>query len=393
MPQDSTLETLPPVFLIGAGVVGTAIAQSHLDAGVAFCIGDQDADVLQQAAQQLVLPSDNWSITQRQIPGLSLPGLCVQDESIDIRTRPWIVIESVVERLDVKQTLFNVVGGVFGASAAYCSNTSNLRIADIAAGLNDASGFCGMHFFMPVTERHAVEIVGHDGTSQPTLTRASTHARRLNKEPIEVADGPGFLVNRMLSPYINQSMLLLTTGASADQIAAGAAAFGMPMSPLELIDWIGSRTLFHAGRAFWQAFPHRLSPSPMVAGLVKNDRPGRAAGRGFYDYVGGLRSENLAPITRELIERYRTDQRVYSLTDIEHLLAIPMWIEGIAALAEGVANGPEQIDIAMRCGLGYRHPLGWNGYFEALGKTQMDSAIAKWSDAFASMRMPSPDST
>ena len=160
----------------------------------------------------------------------------------------------------------------------------------------------------------------------------------------------------------------------------------MPMSPLELIDFIGTRTMFDAGRAFWQAFPSRIDPSPIVPALVKAKRLGRSVGSGVYDYTDGRRSSDLPPATQELCQKYQIGELDVSDHDLVQLLAIPMWIESTLALESSVARSPAQIELAMNGGLGFQHPLGWNGFFRALGETKINRAMDVWGQQFKSMR-------
>ena len=158
-----------------------------------------------------------------------------------------------------------------------------------------------------------------------------------------VGDGPGFIVNRLLSPYLNEAMLLLGRGVSADRIERAALEYGMPMSPLELIDWIGTRTMFDAGRVYWQSFPERINPSPMLSALIKNKRFGRACGIGLYDYDHGLRSPQLSPVTLEYCERYRRGVMSIGDDEVMHLLSIPMWIEAAIAHRDGITKSPAAV--------------------------------------------------
>jgi 3-hydroxyacyl-CoA dehydrogenase len=245
-----------------------------------------------------------------------------------------------------------------------------------------------MHFFMPVDRRPATEIVRGNQTSQHTIDACCRHAMRIQKSPLVVADGPGFIVNRMLSPYLNEALLLLCRGAPADQIERSALRYGMPMSPLELIDYIGTRTMFDAGRVFWQAFPDRLSPAPMLSGLVKRKRFGRAASAGLYDYDGGQRSDKLAPETELLCEKYRRHEQAFQDNEVVELLAIPMWIEASLARRDGIAHEVEQFNLAMRGGLGYDPERNWIDFFDQIGSERIVAAIEKWSPITASMNAP-----
>ena len=203
-----------------------------------------------------------------------------------------------------------------------------------------------------------------------------------------MGDGPGFVVNRLLSPYLNEAMLMLGRGISAEQIERAALAYGMPMSPLELIDLIGTRTMFDAGRVYWQAFPSRIAPSPMLSALVKNKRFGHACGHGFYDYEDGVRSEQLSPITAEFCQRYRRDEVSLRDDEVMHVLAIPMWIEAAIAFRDGVATSHQQFDLAMRGGLGYQSNGTWLEYFESIGSPRIDEIIERYGPIAKSLQAP-----
>ncbi|MCO8121120.1 3-hydroxyacyl-CoA dehydrogenase family protein [Stieleria sp. TO1_6] len=383
---------LPPVLLVGAGVVGQAIAEAHLERAVPFVLGDQSALAVRAAAER-------WSGQGIPVAGVSLPiqgmsavvvGNRATETEAANQKQPIdpipIVIESIVEQVQAKRDLFVALQQAFGTAPVLCSNTSTLKIEQIAdAGLAAAGRVCGMHFFMPVHARAAVEVVATSRSDQDAIDRVVDHAGRIGKRPIRCQDGPGFIVNRMLSPYLNQALLLLCRGATESQIQRAALAYGMPMSPLELIDWIGAPTMFHAGRAFVNAFPTRIDASPVVPALVKRKRMGRAVGAGLYDYTDGVRSSELAPESKELIEMYRTSRQAFTDGDVLRLLAIPMWIEAGSLLAEGVAESMNTVDQAMAGGLGFTAHSNWSEFFNELGQTQIDSAMNRWGQSFRSM--------
>lgn len=359
-----------------------------MDAEVSVWIIDQDPACLETAISQLSLDHDLWQASEVTPVGMRLYGIeliCRADHvSSDA---PTIVIESIAERLDVKRSFFSEAEVLFGKDAILCSNTSTLRISTIAETLARQAQFCGMHFFMPVDQRPAVEVIAGEQTSEATLQLCARHARRIGREPLVVGDGPGFVVNRLLSPYLNEAMLLLGRGVSAEQIERAALSYGMPMSPLELIDWIGTRTMFDAGRVFWQSFPGRMDTSPILPALIKRKRPGRAGNRGLFDYCDGVRSKDLANETKELCEKYQRDVASLSDHQVILLLAVPMWIEAALAFRDGIARSTDQLDLAMRGGLGFRRE-SWLGFFDDTGSETMLSAIEAWSSRSASMRAP-----
>lgn len=376
------------VYLIGAGIVGREILRAHTDAGVSAWIIDQSADAVQQAVDSLQLADNQWQVGQPMLLPDKSVAVCLQHcDDREPRERT-IVIESIVERLDVKQAFFTAAQSWFGSDAILCSNTSNLRISEIAESINDPRRFAGMHFFMPVDRRPATEVVRGEQTTEATIQACCRHAQRIHKPSLIVADGPGFIVNRLLSPYLNEALLLLCRGVSGEQIERAALAYGMPMSPLELIDYIGTRTMFDAGRAFWQAFPDRLSPSPMLAGLIKRKRLGRTAGLGLYDYRDGKRSSQLADETIELSKRYSRHEQSFDEKEVVELLSIPMWIEAALARRDGITDQQEHFNLAMRGGLGYAPNANWLDFFDTLGSERIIAATQKWSPISASMLAP-----
>ncbi len=388
MPESNAADH-PKTILVGAGVVGQAILRAHLDADVPVCLVDQDEKSLERAAEQVSLGGNQWKVEKASPAGDRIPMIQFRPAGPLVgEPAHHVVIESISERIDVKQAFFADAERWWGADALLCTNTSTLQIGRIASSLQDPKRLCGMHFFMPVYNRPAVEVACGEETSTQAIGRCVAHVRRIRKEPLIVRDGPGFIVNRLLTPYLNEAMLLLCRGVSADRIEEAALRYGMPMSPLELIDWIGTRTMFDAGRVFWQSFPNRIRPAAMLAALVKKGRFGRAVGAGLHDYSGDHRSQALSPIVLEFIDRYRRDEVPLSDDDVMHLLSIPMWIEAAIARRDGVIRTSDELDLALRGGLGYAPEGSWRGFFDELGSASMLASIERWSDLTPAINAP-----
>lgn len=380
----------PRVCLVGAGVVGSAIAAAHVDAGASFLFADQDETTLLRAVEGLNVNGDRWCVSPVHQLGEQLPAIQILTTS----DRPHddaaiIVIESIAERLDIKRDFFANAEPLFGENAILCSNTSTLRIGKLAEELSDPDRFCGMHFFMPVGERNAVEVIRGKHTSERTIELCEQHVRRIGKEPFAVGDGPGFIVNRLLSPYLNEAMLMLGRGVTAPRIEAAALAYGMPMSPLELMDWIGIRTTFDAGRVYWQSFPSRVDPAPLLPAMVKRRRLGRPVNAGFYDYQNGRRSEFISPVVQELSESYRRDEREFADDELMYILSISMWIEAAIAFRERVATSHRQFDLAMRGGLGFQSEGTWLDFFESIGSKKILETVERFETHCKSLHTPS----
>lgn len=419
-------ERFPNVLLLGAGVVGQAIAEAHLVRRVPFVLADRDEEAVLKAIsrwesaewrfQRIELPtevlsSDLFAMSAEYIaaddlsaPDLSAPDVSEHESASAVASSvssAVLVIESIVEDLSAKHELFDSIQASLGRSAVLCSNTSTFTIQEIASGVNDCpEQVHGLHFFMPVHSRAAVEVIAGPYCDENSLATVKHHAKRIGKHVLSVGDGPGFVVNRMLSPYLNQSLCLLSAGATADQIERAAIAFGMPLSPFELIDWIGTSTMYHSGKAFLKAFPGRLDPSPIVPAMLKRKRLGRATGKGLYDYETSsqqspanqshrsepVRSESLAEETLQIAETYRTSEVALSDLEVFQLLTIPMWIEGNQLIAEGIADSMELIDTAMAGGLGYNSNTRWSGFYAELGDEMIAEAMQRFSGRFKAMR-------
>ncbi|GAB5514601.1 3-hydroxyacyl-CoA dehydrogenase family protein [Rhodopirellula baltica] len=377
------------VLLVGAGVVGRAIATDHLLAGCEIWMADRDEAVLSEACDVVLRRTDG--IADSASPwGAAVPIPVVHmmphghDETIGASDAlpTWMVIESIAEKLPIKQAFFAEVENWFARSPILTTNTSTLPITEIAGAMRTHSArFCGMHFFMPVVGRHAAEIIVHSRTSEAVIEACEGHVRRLKKAPLRVLDSPGFVVNRMLAPYLNLSMQLLCAGVAASTIRESALRYGMPMSPFELIDLIGPRTAFDGGRVVWQSFPHRMDPSPLLPAMIKRSLLGVAGHKGFYEYSGdGERSgDDLSDDVNALVERYSRDD--IGAADIRgdvqliaDMFAASMWREAQAIVASDVAD-METINQAMAGGLGYVAPTietTWREHIESIGEDRFE---------------------
>lgn len=380
------------VILIGAGVVGRSIAAAHLAAGVPVDLVETNLELLAASVEHLC--STGCAATEpRPFPtGGSFVRLNPAGSEPGDGSAPVLVIESIVERREPKRDLIAAVDTHFGDDAIVATNTSSLRLADLESATQRPQNFCGLHFFMPVDRRPMVEVVRAAATSEATLAAAEAHVRRIEKQPLRVSDSPGFAVNRILSPYLNQAMLLLGAGADHRAIRLAATEFGMPFSPLELVDWIGSRTAFDAGRVFWQAFPHRIDPAPVLPGMIKAGLRGRFWGCGFYDYdaVTGemISPDALSAAAQEVVARYRRGERHWTPVEIYHQLTLPMLIEAACLLRERVVNSADAIEAAMRGGLGFRGETGFFEAFDRMGAAAVAERLQSLGAQFKALQAP-----
>ena len=340
--------------LVGCGVVGSAIAADHLRRGVPVTVADRDPEAVARFARRATEFGCRTSepVTDRRLDNLAAVSIAPNGPPAIQSDGPWLAIESVAEDLSIKRGLFGQLQTALGRDAVFCSNTSTIPIHRIADGQPDPSRFCGMHFFMPVAQRPAVEIIAADQTDPNVIAVADKHARRIGKTPLHVADTPGFVVNRLLSPYLNESLLMLGQGVTAGQLADAAERLSMAMSPLRLIDTIGIRTAFDAGRFFWQSFPHRVHPSPILARLIKLGRRQTAPVQ-----ILGPDDRTLSTTTAEVVLRYQTgDASGLPPDDIAARLLTVMIAESEHMRVDGLQINDQILNTALTGGLGWQSP-------------------------------------
>jgi 3-hydroxyacyl-CoA dehydrogenase/enoyl-CoA hydratase/3-hydroxybutyryl-CoA epimerase len=269
--------------------------------------------------------------------------------------RADVVIEAIVEDLDVKRRVLAEVEKETGPEAVLATNTSSLRVDDLATVLERPRLLGGLHFFNPVEKMPLVEVVQGERTAADALATLHGLAVELGKTPVVVRDGPGFWVNRLLTPYLNEAAFLYAEGVSVETLDGALERFGLPMGPLALLDEVGLDVAAKVGRVLAQAFPDRMRPHALLHRLEMTGRLGKKSGRGFYVHAdgrrevdGGLRDElGLAPAGGE------GEEPVF---DDEYLIArclYPMVNEAARALGEGIVESPDDGDLALVMGIGW----------------------------------------
>jgi 3-hydroxyacyl-CoA dehydrogenase/enoyl-CoA hydratase/3-hydroxybutyryl-CoA epimerase/3-hydroxyacyl-CoA dehydrogenase/enoyl-CoA hydratase/3-hydroxybutyryl-CoA epimerase/enoyl-CoA isomerase len=209
-----------------------------------------------------------------------------------------------------------------------------------------------MHFFNPVDRMQLVEVIRGEKTSDATVVTLVALAKRIGKTPIVVRDCPGFLVNRILFPYINESLVLLEEGAGPRAIDKAATAFGMPMGPITLNDLVGLDTSLYAGRVVNTAFSDRAKTTRILDELVAAGRLGQKSGAGFYNYARGSKGTD-DPALAAILERCRTGRREIGPEEITDRLFLPMVVEASRVLMEGIVREPGDVDMGLILGIGF----------------------------------------
>jgi 3-hydroxyacyl-CoA dehydrogenase/enoyl-CoA hydratase/3-hydroxybutyryl-CoA epimerase len=267
-----------------------------------------------------------------------------------------LVIEAVVEREDVKANVFRSLDRVLRPDAILCSNTSSLSIGRMAEATERPSQVAGLHFFNPVHRMELVEVVRARGTDEATIARLVSFVRALGKTPIVTADSPGFLVNRVLFPYLGEAILMVGEGIEPTNIDRQVRRFGMPMGPLELLDQVGLDVAYHVAKSLDGVLPGVAPVVNSLTSFVDAGQLGKKSGRGFYVYQKGKRrAEAELPMLRLRDSRsvQQPDFADDSLTAIQRRLIYPMLAEAVRCHQEGVVSNAWAIDLGMVLGTGF----------------------------------------
>jgi 3-hydroxyacyl-CoA dehydrogenase / enoyl-CoA hydratase / 3-hydroxybutyryl-CoA epimerase len=263
-----------------------------------------------------------------------------------------VVIEAVVERMDVKQQVLREVEQRVDVGCIIATNTSSLSVSAMQQALERPANFCGMHFFNPVHRMPLIEVIRGAATSDDAVATVFALARRLGKTPVIVRDGPGFLVNRILAPYMNEAGWLLADGAGVEEIDRAMTSFGMPMGPLRLLDEVGLDVARHAGQVMYEAFGERLRPSTPLLALETSELLGRKGGRGFYLYDGDRKTEPNPDLARTLGIAPASDGAL-ERSEVQDRLVLAMVNEAARALADSIVESAGDVDLGMIMGTGF----------------------------------------
>jgi 3-hydroxyacyl-CoA dehydrogenase/enoyl-CoA hydratase/3-hydroxybutyryl-CoA epimerase len=267
-------------------------------------------------------------------------------------SRRDLVVEAVFEDLDVKRGIIADLERVVPDACVLASNTSTLPIARLQEHARRPERVVGMHFFSPVDRMPLLEVIRGPASSPAAALAAVRFGQRMGKTAIVVRDAPGFWVNRILAPYLNESGWLLEEGAAVERVDAAMTAFGFPVGPFALLDEVGLDVAHKASAVLRDAFGERLAPAPVVARLVGAGRLGRKSGRGFYRYAGGRRRGVEALPDGERGARAARGSAP-SAADIERRPILAMVNEAARALAEGVVASPRDADLGAVMGFGF----------------------------------------
>ncbi|MFZ5624188.1 MAG: 3-hydroxyacyl-CoA dehydrogenase NAD-binding domain-containing protein, partial [Gemmatimonadota bacterium] len=333
---------------MGAGIAGTAVTTAETEVRL------KDADLARvgkglKAAASII----DGRLKRRRITPQEhqrLTALLSGTASYQGFRRTDLVIEAVFEDLEVKRAVLAEVEAATSPETIFATNTSTIPIADIAARAARPDRVLGMHFFSPVDRMPLLEVIPTASTSPETIATAVNYGRTMGKTVIVVRDRPGFWVNRILSPYMNEAGLLLEEGAPIELLDRTMTRFGFPVGPITLLDEVGLDVAQKAGQVMHEAFGDRLKPSDVVARMIGDNRLGRKNGRGFYLYVDGQKTGVDEKVYKVFGARPMAE---FDAKQVEERLVYAMLNEAAMAAGEGVVRSPRDGDIGAIFGIGF----------------------------------------
>jgi len=281
------------VAVLGAGAMGAGIAQTFAQAGIAVTMRDVEQGFVDAGFRRITDPLmrrvERGKMTKTEVEAIvgRIQGTVPLEESVK---GAQLVVEAVPEKMAIKKEVYAAIDRVCPPEVVFASNTSSLSITEMANVTKRADRFVGMHFFNPAPVMKLVEVIRGSETSDATAAFAKDLCVRLGKEPVEVREAPGFVVNRLLVPMMNEAFNLLQEGVATAEDIDKAMRLGtnMPMGPLELADFTGLDIgLDTMETLFRETGDPRFRPSPLLRKYVRAGRLGRKSGKGVFDYTAG----------------------------------------------------------------------------------------------------------
>ena len=389
---DVVARKIESVSVIGAGIMGAGIAAANVKRKVRVLMSDANQDALGKGIADVIQEASfnkkTRSADVRRAVEYS-PYLNGTTSEAEIATSD-LVIEAIVENAGVKKSVYAKLEPMLGPETILASNTSTIPITVLASDLQNPERFCGVHFFNPVRKMKLVEVIRGEKTNDQTIATAVQYAKSIGKMPIVVNDGPGFLVNRLLLPYMNESLELLAEGAPIPAVEKAAKKFGMPMGPITLYDVVGLDTAFYAGRTLWEAFPDRINPSPILPALVKAGRLGQKTGKGFFSYSNPKKKGTPDPELSSFIDPYMKEPREFESSELMDRLFLPMLLEATRILEDRIVRDVRDVDLGLIFGLGFP-PFkgGLLHWADTLGAARLVERLEPFADLGARMQ-PTP---
>lgn len=357
-PLEDKKKEINKIGVLGAGLMGSGIAQVSIEDGFHVWLKDQNMenavkgeagiedDLEEKASKKIISSFEKDELMSRIHPTVSY-------ENFD---QLGLVIEAVFEDLDLKQSIVKEVEVNSSDETIFASNTSSLPISDIAAKADRPELILGMHYFSPVQKMPLLEIIKTDKTADWVIATAYDVGLRQGKTVIVVNDGPGFYTTRILAPFINEALLMLEEGAAIEQLDKAMKQFGFPVGPVALLDEVGIDVGAHVAGVLGDIFEQRgAKTSKKAAELVDAGYKGRKNKKGFYSYEDDKKKD----VNQDIYKFFGGDKRKeFKAIEIQQRLSLVMVNEAVHCLQDNILDNPVDGDLGAILGLGFPPFLG-----------------------------------
>jgi 3-hydroxyacyl-CoA dehydrogenase/enoyl-CoA hydratase/3-hydroxybutyryl-CoA epimerase len=352
LPDNPQAREVDRVAVVGAGFMGAAIAVVAAENGMRVRLKDVTSEAVAKGMSTAVSSLTKRALKKRR-PQHELVALADRIEPTTEYSgfgTAQLVVEAVFEEIGLKHRVLREVEAASANDVVLGSNTSTIPIATLAEAVERPENVIGLHFFSPVEKMPLLEIIITPRTDPVVAATSHRWAKRIGKTPVIVNDGPGFYVNRILGPYMNEAALLLEEGVSIDAVDAAMTAWGFPVGPLTLFDEVGLDVALKSGRILQEAFGDRMHPNSVVPRLVEDGRAGRKNGRGFFRYEDGKKG---GPDDSVYALIGSPERRKISQAEIQERLALGMINEAVRCLEDGVLRSERDGDVGAVMGIGF----------------------------------------
>ncbi|WP_043532472.1 fatty acid oxidation complex subunit alpha FadB [Litchfieldella xinjiangensis] len=382
--------------VLGAGIMGGGIAYQSASKGTPILMKDIKEEALELGLKEA------RKLFSKQVERGKLNTGKMAEQLANIRpTLSYgdfghvdLVVEAVVENPKIKDAVLTEVEGLIGDNAILTSNTSTISINRLAQNLKRPENFCGMHFFNPVHRMPLVEVIRGEKTSDAAVGATVAYARAMGKTPIVVNDCPGFLVNRVLFPYFGGFSFLVEQGADFQRVDKIMEKFGWPMGPAYLLDVVGMDTAVHANEVMAEGFPERMARDSKTAIQVmyENDRLGQKNAKGFYAYEEDRKGKPKKVSDDQayaLVKQVVKEQKELSDDEIIARMMVPLCLETVRCLEDGIVGTPAEADMALIYGIGFPPFRGGAlRYIDATGVAEFVALADRLADELGPLYAP-----
>jgi 3-hydroxyacyl-CoA dehydrogenase/enoyl-CoA hydratase/3-hydroxybutyryl-CoA epimerase len=363
--------------VLGAGVMGGGIAHLLADKGVNVRMKDIGLPGLELGVQS-ALTLFNKSLKRKSITRRQFQQKLARispTTTYDGFKGAEVVVEAVIEKMEIKQSVMKELENFVQDDCVIATNTSSLSVTKMQSVMKHPERFCGMHFFNPVHKMPLVEVIRGEQSSDQAVSQIFQFSKQIGKTPIVVKDAPGFLVNRLLMPYLTEAAIMVSDGIRIEELDPAMLKFGMPMGPIELIDEVGLDVAEKVGHILHDGFGERMTPPKTFEKLLAAKRLGKKSGSGFYLYSGKDKSKKeldpgiyellgLSPVSGKINADEMVERCVYSMIN-----------EAARCLQEKIVETPSDVDLGMIMGTGF--PPFRGGLLRYADSVGLNKIIAK----------------